>query len=260
VKNYLDLLSNILENGETREDRTGTGTKSIFGAQLRFNLAKGFPLVTTKKVNTSAVVKELLWFLRGETNAKTLGCKIWDAWADKDGDLGKIYGKQWRDWECPSGNIDQIEEAIRLIKTDPNSRRIIVSAWNVGDLDKMALPPCHVLFQFYAANGKLSCQVYQRSADMFLGVPFNIASYALLTHMIALQTNLDVGDLVWTGGDCHIYLNHIEQVKEQLTRKPFPLPTLLPQQTRKKIEQYFAADFEFLGYEYHPAIIGEVSV
>ena len=255
MRNYLDLLEHVLKKGEVKEDRTGTGTKSIFGAQLRFDLFRGFPLVTTKKIYTDSVVKELLWFLRGETNTKTLGCGIWDAWADENGDLGHIYGKQWRAWKSISGTIDQIEEAIHLIKTNPNSRRILVSAWNVGELGDMALMPCHVLFQFYVSKGKLSCQVYQRSADMFLGVPFNIASYALLTHIIASQTNLDVGELIWTGGDCHIYLNHVEQVKEQLTREPLPLPTLVMQ---RKVG-YSLDDFGFDGYKCHPPIKGEVS-
>ena len=260
MQNYLDLLKNILENGTFKEDRTETGTISIFSAQLRFDLSKGFPLVTTKKINTKAVINELLWFLRGETNTKTLHSKIWDAWADENGDLGPIYGKQWRAWQSASGKIDQIEEAIHLIKTDPNSRRIIVSAWNVGDLDKMALPPCHILFQFYVANKSLSCQVYQRSADMFIGVPFNIASYALLTHIIANQTNLEVGELIWVGGDCHVYLNHAEQVKEQLNRKPFLLPKLVIHRIPTKVEEHIPEDFEFKNYQFHPAIAGEVAV
>ncbi|CAK0778585.1 thymidylate synthase [Gammaproteobacteria bacterium] len=260
MQNYLDLLRNILECGITKKDRTGIGTKSIFSGQLRFDLSKGFPLVTTKKINIKAVINELLWFLRGETNTKTLHSKIWDAWADENGDLGPIYGKQWRAWQSASGTIDQIEEAIRLIKTDPNSRRILVSAWNVGDLDKMALPPCHILFQFYVANQMLSCQVYQRSADMFIGVPFNIASYSLLTSIIAKQSNLNVGELIWVGGDCHIYLNHVEQILEQMARKPFPLPELVIHRIPNKVEEHTPEDFEFKNYQFYPAIAGEVAV
>lgn len=256
MRNYLDLLKHVLEKGDIKEDRTGTGTKSIFGAQLRFDLQAGFPLVTTKKIYTDSVVKELLWFLRGETNTKTLGCGIWDKWADKDGNLGNIYGKQWRDWD----GIDQIYNVIMELLENPDSRRLIVSSWNVSDLDKMALPPCHALFQFYVVDGKLSCQVYQRSADMFLGVPFNIASYALLTHIVAEQTFLDVGDLIWTGGDCHIYLNHLEQVMEQLARNPLPLPSLTINQSTKGFERYTVEDFEFVGYQHHPALPGKVSV
>lgn len=230
MKQYLELLRKVYTEGATKSDRTGTGTKSIFGAQMRFNLKDGFPLVTTKQVHFPSVVAELLWFLSGSTNAHMLqkmGCRIWNEWAKPDGDLGPIYGAQWRSWPTPSGDhIDQIAEVIKTLKTNPDSRRIIVSAWNVADLDKMALMPCHALFQFYVADGKLSCQLYQRSADMFLGVPFNIASYALLTHMVAEQCGLDAGEFIWTGGDCHIYSNHYEQVELQLSRTPHELPRL----------------------------------
>ncbi|MEF2913448.1 MAG: thymidylate synthase, partial [Succinivibrio sp.] len=227
---YLDLLKNIMENGVDREDRTGTGTRSIFGTQMRFNLNEGFPLLTTKKVHLKSIIHELLWFISGSTNIKYLqenGVRIWNEWADENGDLGPVYGKQWRDFETPDGrHIDQLSNAIDMIKNHPDSRRIIVCAWNPSDVDKMALPPCHTLYQFYVANGKLSCQLYQRSADMFLGVPFNIASYSLLTMMVAKECNLQLGDFVWSGGDTHIYKNHFEQVELQLSRTPRALPTM----------------------------------
>lgn len=260
---YEDLLAHVLHGGAPRPDRTGTGTHSIFGAQLRYNLQDGFPLITTKKVFTKGVIEELLWFLDGDTNAHHLsdkGVHIWDDWAAEDGDLGPIYGYQWRSWPTPSGyHIDQISEALNRIVEDPDSRRNIVSAWNVSELTNMALPPCHLLFQLYVADGKLSMQVYQRSADLFLGVPFNIASYALLTHMFAQQAGLDVGELVWTGGDCHIYDNHREQVALQLTRNPRPYPTLQLNNPGSMFD-YQASDITILGYDPHPAIKGEVAV
>ena len=268
MKQYHDLLQHVLTNGKQKSDRTGTGTRSVFGAQMRFNLNDGFPLVTTKKVHFKSIVAELLWFLSGSTNVKDLqamGCKIWDEWADPiTGDLGPIYSKQWRSWECCSDgdegkSIDQIVRVIRSVKTSPDSRRHIVSAWNVADIDEMALAPCHALFQFDVTDGKLSCQLYQRSADLFLGVPFNIASYALLTHMVARQCNLKIGDFIWTGGDCHIYDNHTEQVMLQLTRQPMELPHLvLPR--ADNIFDYKPEDFLLIGYNPHPAIKGEVAV
>lgn len=264
MKQYLDLLQNILENGEKREDRTGTGTISVFGHQMRFHLADGFPLITTKKVHLRSIIYELLWFLRGETNIKYLvenKVSIWNEWADEKGELGPVYGKQWRSFPSTDGKtIDQISWVIEEIKKNPNSRRLIVSAWNPGDLDKMALPPCHLLFQFYVSNGKLSCQLYQRSADTFLGVPFNIASYALLTHMVAQVTGLDVGDFVHTIGDAHIYLNHLEQVREQLARKPYPLPKLQLNPEVKSIYDFRYEDITIHDYVAHPHIKGEVSV
>lgn len=264
MKQYLDLLQNILENGEKREDRTGTGTISIFGHQMRFHLADGFPLITTKKVHLRSIIYELLWFLRGETNIKYLvenKVSIWNEWADEKGELGPVYGKQWRSFPSTDGKtIDQISWVIEEIKKNPNSRRLIVSAWNPGDLDKMALPPCHLLFQFYVSNGKLSCQLYQRSADTFLGVPFNIASYALLTHMVAQVTGLGVGDFVHTIGDAHIYLNHLEQVREQLARKPYPLPKLQLNPEVKSIYDFRYEDITIHDYTAHPHIKGEVSV
>ncbi|MDR0944738.1 MAG: thymidylate synthase [Bifidobacteriaceae bacterium] len=257
------MLRHVLTTGARKHDRTGTGTLSVFGAQMRFHLPDGFPLVTTKKIHTKSVVAELLWFLRGDSNVKWLqdqGVRIWNEWAGPDGELGPIYGVQWRSWPAPDGrHIDQIAEALRLIREDPNSRRIIVSAWNVGDLDRMALPPCHLLFQFNVTDGALSCQLYQRSCDMFLGVPFNIASYALLTHMMAQQAGLQVGDFVWTGGDCHIYLNHVDQVREQLTRTPYPLPHLELHKAPSLFD-YQLADIAFPDYRCHPAIKGQVSV
>ena len=265
---YEELLDEVLRNGKRKEDRTGTGTRSIFGAQMRFDLSDGFPLITTKKVHFKSIAVELLWLLTGETNIKymqDLGITIWDEWVDKDGDLGPVYGHQWRHWDRggypQTGYVDQIAEVIHSIKTNPNSRRHIVSAWNVGDLSHMALPPCHAFFQFDVTDGKLSCQIYQRSADMFLGVPFNIASYALLTHMIADQTGLEVGDLVWTGGDCHIYENHIDQVELQLSRDARPFPTLsILDNAQKDIDSYEWTDFHALNYDPHPTIKGAVAV
>jgi thymidylate synthase len=261
---YEDLLREVLATGTQKTDRTGTGTRSVFGRQLRFDLAEGFPLITTKRVHFKSIAYELLWFLRGESNVGWLrenGVTIWDEWADAAGELGPVYGVQWRSWPTPSGEqIDQISEVIEAIKTNPDSRRLIVSAWNPADIPDMALAPCHALFQFYVADGKLSCQLYQRSADMFLGVPFNIASYALLTHMIAAQTGLGVGDFVWTGGDCHIYDNHVEQVTEQLTREPYAYPTLEITAARPSVFDYEFGDFEVVGYEHHPAIRGAVAV
>lgn len=260
---YEDLLRLVLEQGTPKSDRTGTGTRSLFGHQLRYDLAAGFPLITTKKVHLKSIVYELLWFLRGESNVEWLqqhGVTIWDEWASETGDLGPVYGVQWRSWPTPSGeHIDQISNALELIRTDPDSRRIIVSAWNVGELSKMALAPCHAFFQFYVADGKLSCQLYQRSADMFLGVPFNIASYALLTHMMADQAGLEVGDFVWTGGDCHIYDNHIAQVTEQLSRDPRPYPKLVLGK-RDSIFDYTYDDVEIRDYDPHPAIKAPVAI
>ncbi|MBT1680395.1 thymidylate synthase [Curtobacterium aurantiacum] len=260
---YEDLLRRVLTEGSPKGDRTGTGTRSLFGAQLRYDLSEGFPLVTTKRVHFKSVAYELLWFLRGEGNATWLqehGVRIWNEWADEDGDLGPVYGVQWRSWPTPSGeHVDQIAQVIEQIKTNPDSRRLIVSAWNVADVPDMALAPCHAFFQFCVNDGKLSCQLYQRSADMFLGVPFNIASYALLTHMIAAQTGLEVGDFVWTGGDCHIYDNHVEQVEEQLSRTAYRLPTL-ELAARDSIDDYEYEDFTVVGYEHHPAIKAAVAV
>ncbi|WP_406021277.1 thymidylate synthase [Succinivibrio sp.] len=261
---YLDLLKNIMENGVDREDRTGTGTRSIFGTQMRFNLNEGFPLLTTKKVHLKSIIHELLWFISGSTNIKYLqenGVRIWNEWADENGDLGPVYGKQWRDFETPDGrHIDQLSNAIDMIKNHPDSRRIIVCAWNPSDVDKMALPPCHTLYQFYVANGKLSCQLYQRSADMFLGVPFNIASYSLLTMMVAKECNLQLGDFVWSGGDTHIYKNHFEQVELQLSRTPRALPTMEITRKAPDIFSYKFEDFVLSGYDPYPAIKGVVSV
>jgi len=261
---YEDLLRDTFEHGVHKTDRTGTGTRSVFGRQIRFDLAQGFPLITTKRVHFKSIAIELLWFLRGEGNVAFLrdnGVTIWDEWADANGDLGPVYGVQWRSWPTPSGEqIDQISDVVEQIRTNPDSRRLIVSAWNPADIPSMALAPCHALFQFYVAEGKLSCQLYQRSADMFLGVPFNIASYALLTHMIAQQTGLDVGDFVWTGGDTHIYDNHVEQVTEQLSRDPFPLPTLRITRKPDSIFDYTFDDFEIVDYQHHPAIRGAVAV
>ncbi|MET9285348.1 thymidylate synthase [Nocardia beijingensis] len=260
---YEDLLRLVLTSGTKKADRTGTGTRSIFGHQLRYDLAAGFPLITTKKVHLKSIVYELLWFLRGDSNVSWLrehGVSIWDEWADADGELGPVYGVQWRSWPAPDGtHIDQISQVLHTLRTDPDSRRIIVSAWNVADLDKMALAPCHAFFQFHVADGKLSCQLYQRSADLFLGVPFNIASYALLTHMVAQQTELIPGDFIWTGGDCHIYDNHLDQVTEQLQREPYPFPTLRlhPAPT---LFDYRYEDVEVDGYRHHPAIKAPVAV
>jgi len=264
MRQYLDLLQHILDHGVKKDDRTGTGTLSIFGYQMRFNLQDGFPLVTTKKVHTRSIFYELLWFLRGETNIEYLrehGVSIWDEWADEKGELGPVYGAQWRTWKTASGrNIDQISGVIELIKTNPDSRRMIVSAWNVGELERMALSPCHALFQFYVAEKKLSCQLYQRSADVFLGVPFNIASYALLTHLVAEQCELGVGEFIWSGGDTHLYLNHIEQARLQLTRQPYPLPQLKIHRKPATIFDYQYADFEVVNYQSHPGIKAPISV
>lgn len=261
---YLDLLKNIMEKGVDREDRTGTGTRSIFGTQMRFNLNDGFPLLTTKKVHLKSIIHELLWFISGSTNIKYLqenGVRIWNEWADENGDLGPVYGKQWRDFETPDGrHIDQLSNAIDMIKNHPDSRRIIVCAWNPSDVDKMALPPCHTMYQFYVANGRLSCQLYQRSADMFLGVPFNIASYSLLTMMVAKECNLQLGDFVWSGGDTHIYKNHFEQVELQLSRTPRALPTMEIVRKAPDIFSYKYDDFVLSGYDPYPAIKGVVSV
>jgi thymidylate synthase len=260
---YEDLLRRVLDEGTPKGDRTGTGTRSIFGAQLRYDLSQGFPLVSTKRVHFKSVAYELLWFLRGDGNARWLqehGVRIWNEWADEDGDLGPVYGVQWRSWPTPSGeHVDQIAQVIEQIRTNPDSRRLIVSAWNVADVPDMALAPCHAFFQFYVVDGKLSCQLYQRSADMFLGVPFNIASYALLTHMIAAQTGLGVGDFVWTGGDCHVYDNHVDQVEEQLRRTAYPMPTL-ELAPRDSIDDYEYEDFTVVGYHHHPAIRAAVAV
>jgi thymidylate synthase len=264
MKAYLDLMRHVREHGTRKTDRTGTGTLSVFGWQMRFDLRAGFPLVTTKKVHTKSIVHELLWFLRGETNVAYLrehGVTIWDEWADADGELGPVYGKQWRSWPKPDGTqVDQISEVVRQLRDSPDSRRILVSAWNVGELDQMALMPCHALFQFYVADGRLSCQLYQRSADIFLGVPFNIASYALLTHMLAQQCDLGVGDFVWTGGDCHLYMNHLEQADLQLSRTPLPLPELVIRRRPPSIFDYSYDDFEFRNYQHHPAIKAPVAV
>lgn len=264
MKIYLDLLEKVLKEGIEKTDRTGTGTRSIFGYQMRFNLEEGFPLVTTKKVHMKSVIHELLWFLKGDTNVKYLkehGVSIWDEWADENGDLGPVYGQQWRSWRTRDGqSIDQINEAIHLIKNNPDSRRIIVSAWNVEDLDDMALNPCHCLFQFYISQGKLSCQLYQRSADLFLGVPFNIASYALLTMMLAQVCGLRVGEFVHTFGDVHLYLNHLEQAQEQLTRKPFPLPTMKMNPDIKEIDKFVYEDFQLIDYQSHTSIKAPIAI
>lgn len=263
MKQYLDFANLILNEGVEKGDRTGTGTRSIFGAQMRFDLQKGFPLMTTKKVHVKSIVHELLWFLSGETNVKYLrdnGVTIWDEWADENGGLGPVYGHQWRSWLGANGVVhDQITDIIDQIKINPNSRRLIVSAWNVGELGEMALMPCHAMFQFYVANGRLSCQLYQRSADTFLGVPFNIPSYALLTHMIAQQVGLDVGDFIWTGGDCHIYSNHMEQIATQLSRNPMALPQIKIKRKPESIFDYVFDDFEFENYNSHPAIKAPVA-
>ena len=261
---YEDLLRDVLEHGAAKTDRTGTGTRSVFGRQIRFDLAEGFPLITTKRVHFKSIAYELLWFLRGESNVGWLrenGVTIWDEWADAAGELGPVYGVQWRSWPTPSGEqIDQISDVIDAIRATPDSRRLIVSAWNPADIPNMALAPCHALFQFYVADGRLSCQLYQRSADMFLGVPFNIASYALLTLMVADQVGLEPGEFVWTGGDCHIYDNHVAQVTEQLSRDPYPYPTVRIQTKRDSIFDYEFGDFVVEGYEHHPAIRGAVAV
>jgi thymidylate synthase len=264
MKQYQDLMRHILETGVKKEDRTGTGTLSVFGYQMRFNLAEGFPLVTTKKVHTKSIIHELLWFLKGETNIKYLkenGVSIWDEWANAEGELGPVYGKQWRSWATPSGEtIDQISQVVKQIKTNPDSRRLIVSAWNVADINQMKLPPCHAFFQFYVAEGKLSCQLYQRSADVFLGVPFNIASYALLTMMVAQICNLQPGEFIWTGGDTHLYLNHLEQVQLQLSRETRPLPQMKINPAIKDIFKFTYEDFTLVDYNPHPAIKAPVAV
>ena len=264
MRQYLDMMRHVLEHGARKTDRTGTGTLSVFGHQLRFDLAEGFPLVTTKRVHTKSIIYELLWFLRGDTNVRWLqerGVTIWDEWADADGELGPVYGRQWRSWGTPDGrSVDQMARVVEQLHTDPDSRRIIVSAWNVGELDRMALAPCHAFFQFHVAEGRLSCQLYQRSCDIFLGVPFNIASYALLTHMLAQQCDLAPGDFIWTGGDCHLYLNHLEQARLQLSREPFPLPTLHLRRRPPTLFDYEFDDFEITGYQHHPAIKAPVAV
>jgi thymidylate synthase len=264
MRQYHELMQHVLQHGTKKTDRTGTGTLSVFGYQMRFDLSEGFPLVTTKKLHLKSIIYELLWFLSGNTNNQWLkdrGVSIWDEWAAPDGDLGPVYGYQWRSWPTPNGeHFDQIKEVIQTIKTNPDSRRMIVSAWNVADIPKMALAPCHAFFQFYVANGKLSCQLYQRSADIFLGVPFNIASYALLTHMVAEQCELEPGDFIWTGGDCHLYSNHLAQVELQLSRTPFPLPKLKIQRKPPSIFEYEFEDFEIVGYESHPHIKAPVAV
>lgn len=264
MRNYLDLMQRILETGVDKPDRTGTGTRSVFGHQLRFDLGAGFPLVTTKKLHTKSIIYELLWFLRGDTNIdflNTHGVTIWDEWADTSGDLGPVYGKQWRSWPAPDGReIDQLARLVEALRADPHSRRHVVSAWNVGELDRMALAPCHILFQFWVGDGKLSCQLYQRSADVFLGVPFNIASYAFLTHMVAQQTGYEPGEFVWTGGDCHLYSNHFEQAKLQLTREPYPSPTLAIRRKPATLFDYEYEDFALENYRHHPRIKAPVAV
>jgi thymidylate synthase len=264
MREYLDFLRHIRERGASKDDRTGTGTLSVFGYQMRFDLNAGFPLVTTKKLHLRSIIYELLWFLRGDTNVKYLqehGVTIWDEWADKNGELGPVYGKQWRSWPTADGrHIDQLSQVLEQIKSNPNSRRILVSAWNVGELDRMALLPCHALFQFYVADGRLSCQLYQRSADALLGVPFNIASYALLTHMVAQQCSLAVGDFVWTGGDCHLYLNHLQQADLQLSRTPYPQPKLKILRKPDSLFDYAYEDFEIIDYRYHAAIKAPIAV
>ncbi|MBC7984481.1 MAG: thymidylate synthase [Candidatus Obscuribacterales bacterium] len=264
MRQYLELMKQVRTHGLRKTDRTGVGTLSVFGHQMRFDLAEGFPLVTTKKLHLPSIVYELLWFLRGDTNVQYLrdhGVTIWDEWADERGELGPVYGKQWRSWPTTDGRyIDQMSRTIDLIRRDPHSRRIIVNAWNVADLEQMALTPCHALFQFWVGDGKLSCQLYQRSADIFLGVPFNIASYALLTHMVAQQCDLQVGELVWTGGDCHLYTNHLDQADTQLERAPHPLPRLNIKRQPPSIFEYSYADFEFENYRAHPLIKAPIAV
>ena len=264
MRQYLDLMRLILDHGASKEDRTGTGTLSIFGHQMRFDLGAGFPLVTTKKLHLRSIIHELLWFLQGSTNVRYLrenGVTIWDEWADADGNLGPVYGYQWRSWPAPDGrHIDQLAQVVAEIRRNPDSRRLIVSAWNVADIPEMALAPCHALFQFYVVGGKLSCQMYQRSADVFLGVPFNIASYALLTHMVARQCDLGVGEFVWVGGDCHLYRNHLDQVKEQLSRSPLPLPALVMTRRPASLFDYAFDDFEVTGYQSHAAIKAPIAV
>jgi len=264
MKQYLDLMRHVRDNGTVKSDRTGTGTVSVFGHQMRFDLSEGFPLVTTKKLHLRSIIHELLWFLTGDSNIQYLkdnGVSIWDDWADENGDLGPVYGVQWRNWPTPDGgSVDQIAQIMQQLRETPDSRRIMLSAWNVGEIENMALPPCHCLFQFYVADGKLSCQLYQRSCDIFLGVPFNIASYALLTHMLAQQADLAVGDFVWTGGDCHLYSNHLQQADEQLNRELLPLPQLAIKRRPDSIFDYRYEDFEILNYESHPHIKAAVAV
>ncbi len=264
MKQYLNLIEHVLAHGVEKQDRTGTGTLSVFAYQMRFNLTQGFPLVTTKKLHIRSIVHELLWFLKGDTNIAYLkdnNVSIWDEWADSAGNLGPVYGHQWRSWGASDGrSIDQLSDVVQQIKINPDSRRLIVSAWNVGELHQMALPPCHALFQFYVANGQLSCQLYQRSADIFLGVPFNIASYALLTHLIAQQCGLDVGEFIWTGGDCHLYLNHLEQAKTQLQRTPFAAPQLHIKRKPESLFDYCFDDVEIVNYESHPSIKAPIAI
>jgi len=264
MRQYLDLMRHVRDNGTIKGDRTGTGTLSVFGHQMRFDLSAGFPLITTKKLHLRSIIHELLWFLSGDSNIRYLkenGVSIWDDWADENGDLGPVYGVQWRSWPTPDGrSIDQISQIMQQIRETPDSRRIMLSAWNVAEIENMALPPCHCLFQFYVADGKLSCQLYQRSCDIFLGVPFNIASYALLTHMLAQQADLGVGDFVWTGGDCHLYSNHLEQADEQMSRELLPLPRLAIKRRPDSIFDYKYEDFEILNYESHPHIKAAVAV
>lgn len=264
MEQYHQLMQHILENGTRKTDRTGTGTVSVFGYQMRFDLAEGFPLVTTKKLHLRSIIHELLWFLKGDTNIAYLrenGVTIWDEWADPQGNLGPVYGYQWRSWPTPDGrHIDQIANVVQQIRRNPDSRRLMVSAWNVGEIEKMALPPCHALFQFYVADGKLSCQLYQRSADVFLGVPFNIASYALLTQMVAQVTGLKLGDFVHTLGDAHLYSNHLEQAKLQLSREPRPLPQMVLNPDRKELEEFIYQDFTLIGYDPHPSIKAPIAV
>jgi thymidylate synthase len=261
---YLDFMRHVREHGYRKDDRTGTGTLSVFGYQMRFDLARGFPLLTTKKVHTRSIIHELLWFLAGDTNTaylKANGVSIWDEWADANGDLGPVYGYQWRSWPAPDGtHIDQIANLLAEVRRNPDSRRLIVSAWNVAEIPRMKLPPCHLLFQFYVADRRLSCQLYQRSADIFLGVPFNIASYALLTHMVAQQCDLGVGDFIWTGGDCHLYVNHLTQVETQLARSPFPPPRLSIRRKPPTLFNYVYDDFEIADYQCHPALKAPVAV
>jgi len=264
MQQYLSMMRHVRDTGARKEDRTGTGTLSVFGHQMRFDLSQGFPMVTTKKLHPKSIIHELLWFLRGDSNIKYLqenGISIWNEWADENGELGPIYGVQWRSWPTPNGGtVDQIQEVVDSLRNNPDSRRILVSAWNAAEISNMALPPCHTMFQFYVADGKLSCQLYQRSADTFIGVPFNIASYALLTHMLAQQADLKVGDFVWTGGDCHLYLNHLEQAEEQLSREPLALPRLAIKRRPDSIFDYQFEDFEILNYEFHPHIKAAVAV
>ncbi len=264
MQQYLSMMRHIRDNGVRKDDRTGTGTLSVFGHQMRFDLGDGFPVVTTKKLHLRSIVHELLWFLSGDSNISYLkdnGVSIWDEWADDKGELGPVYGVQWRNWPTPDGGtIDQISELVEGLRQDPDSRRLLVSAWNVAEIQNMALPPCHCMFQFYVAEGRLSCHLYQRSADTFLGVPFNIASYALLTHMLAQQANLNVGEFIWTGGDCHLYLNHLEQADEQLRRQPLPLPRLAIKRRPESIFDYRSDDFEILNYECHPHIRAAIAV